>query len=293
MILTIRGVLVLFLILSIGCAEQGGFEANDGSISSDDDLSHCPALKIINAGHRGTGRNEKSNPFPENTLLSLQKAIEEGADVIEVDVHYSADDVLVVMHDETVDRTTDGVGCVSDFSVETLKQLDAAKDSDFQGTDVTIPTLQEVIDAIDVDINIEAKVESQACPRPDIEKLASDLVEIVNADNKPRMIFISSSSPDLLQKLVSSGIYLVLHKRDPELAAHLGVDAVNVAPAENIIESIDVAHAFGLETLTVTADREVISEAIRAGVTIVLTDDPDVMREEQLVWCADNGYFEQ
>lgn len=293
MILTIRGELGLFLLLSLSCTETGGVEVNDGGISSDDDLSHCPALKIINAGHRGTGRNEKSNPFPENTFLSLRKAIEEGADVVEVDVHYSSDDVLVVMHDETVDRTTDGVGCVSDFSVEALKQLDAAKDTDFQGTDVTVPTLQEVIDAIDIDINIEAKVETETCPTPDIEKLASDLVEIINADKKPRMIFISSSSSDLLQKLAPSGTYLVLHKRDPELAAHLGVDAVNVAPNENIIESIGIAHDFGLETLTVTADREVIREAIRAGVTIVLTDDPDVMREEQLAWCADNGYSEQ
>jgi glycerophosphoryl diester phosphodiesterase len=292
MIFTKREVLGLLLLLSCGCSQQDVVEDSDGGISIDNDFSNCPAFEIINAGHRGTGRNEKSNPFPENTLLSIRKAIEEGADVVEVDVHYSSDDILVVMHDETVDRTTNGAGCVSDFSVEQLKQLDAALGTDFQGTDVTVPTLQEVIDAVDVGINIEAKVKAEKCPGPNIEKLASDLIEIIHADKKRRAIFVSSPSPDLLQTLVPSDIYLVLHKRDPELAAQLGIDAVNVAPDENIVESIRVAREFDLDTLTVTADREIIRVAINAGITVVLTDDPDVMREEQLAWCENNGYSE-
>ncbi len=85
-------------------------------------------------GHRGAAGYE-----PENTLLSFQKAIEIGVDWIEMDVHRSADGHLVVIHDDTVDRTTNGHGKVSEMTLDELKKLDAGKGQH-------IPTLQEVID---------------------------------------------------------------------------------------------------------------------------------------------------
>lgn len=85
-------------------------------------------------GHRGAAGYE-----PENTLLSFQKAIEIGVDWIEMDVRRSADGYLVIMHDETVDRTTNGHGKVSEMTLEELKALDAGKGQ-------KIPTLQEAID---------------------------------------------------------------------------------------------------------------------------------------------------
>lgn len=85
-------------------------------------------------GHRGAAGYE-----PENTLLSFRKAIDLGVDWIEFDLHRSADGYLVVIHDDTVDRTTDGHGKVSDMTLEELKKLDAGKGQQ-------IPTFQEVID---------------------------------------------------------------------------------------------------------------------------------------------------
>lgn len=85
-------------------------------------------------GHRGAAGYE-----PENTLLSFEKAINIGVDWIEFDLHRSADGHLVVIHDDTVDRTTDGHGNVSDMTLEELKRLDAGKGQQ-------IPTFQEVID---------------------------------------------------------------------------------------------------------------------------------------------------
>ncbi|MBI3036419.1 hypothetical protein HYY73_01500 [Candidatus Woesearchaeota archaeon] len=85
-------------------------------------------------GHRGAAALE-----PENTLRGFRKAIELGVDYVEFDVHRCKSGELVVIHDETVDRTTNGKGFVADLTLQQLKKLDAGKGE-------TIPTLQEAID---------------------------------------------------------------------------------------------------------------------------------------------------
>ena len=102
---------------------------------------------VLKGGHRGARGYE-----PENTLPSFQKALDLKVDIIELDVHCSKDKKLVVIHDESVDRTTDKVGLVKSFTLEELKILDAGKKE-------KIPALQEVIDLTNkkVIINIEIK----------------------------------------------------------------------------------------------------------------------------------------
>lgn len=70
--------------------------------------------------HRGY-----SGRYPENTMLSFQKAAETGCDGIELDVQLTRDGTVVVIHDEAVDRTTDGTGLVKDYTFEELRKLDA------------------------------------------------------------------------------------------------------------------------------------------------------------------------
>lgn len=93
--------------------------------------------------HRGA-----SDKAPENTLIAFERALEQGADAVECDVHLSGDGVVVVIHDETVDRTTDGSGEVAAMSLEELRRLDAGswKHSRYSGQ--RIPTLQEVIEFV-------------------------------------------------------------------------------------------------------------------------------------------------
>jgi glycerophosphoryl diester phosphodiesterase len=107
-------------------------------------------MKII--GHRGA-----SGYKPENTLSSFRKALEIGVDMVELDVHVLQTGELVVIHDETVDRTTDGTGHVVDFSFEQIRQLDA-------GNGQKIPLLSEVLDLVDkrVPVNIELKGKGSA-----------------------------------------------------------------------------------------------------------------------------------
>ncbi|HID07521.1 MAG TPA: glycerophosphodiester phosphodiesterase, partial [Armatimonadetes bacterium] len=77
-------------------------------------------VRPIVIGHRGF-----SARYPENTLLSFRKAVELGVDGVELDVRLSKDGMAVLMHDATVDRTTNGIGAVADLTWEQLRTLDA------------------------------------------------------------------------------------------------------------------------------------------------------------------------
>lgn len=104
---------------------------------------------------------------PENTMEAFRGAVHEwGADVLEMDVRLTADGELVVIHDETVDRTTDGRGPVRAYTLDELRRLDAGSSfraldggAPFRGKGVRVPLLSEVLEGFpDVRLNVEAKV---------------------------------------------------------------------------------------------------------------------------------------
>ena len=99
-----------------------------------------PSSIII--AHRGL-----DEAFPENSLIAFRAALERGM-AIEIDVRGTSDEELVVMHDDTVDRTTDGSGAVANMTLSELKQLDAGSwwGSEFAGE--RIPTLSETLDVV-------------------------------------------------------------------------------------------------------------------------------------------------
>lgn len=104
--------------------------------------------------HRGA-----SGTMPENTLESFKKAAELGADGVELDIQFTKDKQIVVCHDETIDRTSNGKGFVKDYTLEELKQLDFSKTHPEAGT-VRIPTMKEVFELLkptDLMIDIELK----------------------------------------------------------------------------------------------------------------------------------------
>lgn len=112
--------------------------------------------------HRGA-----SAQLPENTIPALVKAIEYGADVVEMDVHITKDNVVVVCHDPTVDRTTNGSGLIAEMTLSEIQKLDAGyrfstdggKTFPLRGTGITIPTLEEALRATgDHPAMIEVKV---------------------------------------------------------------------------------------------------------------------------------------
>ncbi len=109
---------------------------------------------MLKIGHRGA-----KGYAPENTLLSFQKAIEMGVDGIELDVHLSADGQIIVIHDATIDRTTNGQGVVNSLSLRELKGFRIENEHE-------IPTLIEVFNLVNKRcfINIELKGKGTALP---------------------------------------------------------------------------------------------------------------------------------
>ena len=120
-------------------------------------------------GHRGA-----SGHAPENTLEAFRLAMEMGADGFELDVHLSRDGELVVIHDETVDRTTDGTGLVRELTLAQLKELDASCGmAAYRGA--RIPTLGEVFDLIRHTrhiVNVEVKTDEWFYPQIEEKCLA-------------------------------------------------------------------------------------------------------------------------
>lgn len=123
---------------------------------------------FIIIAHRGA-----SGYAPEHTLESYKLAAEMGADYVELDLHVTKDGVLVAMHDETVDRTTNGQGKVAELTLEEIKKLDAGLwfDESFKG--LSVPTLEEVFTEFGDTINYYIEIKSSG--------MEEDLVSLLEA----------------------------------------------------------------------------------------------------------------
>ena len=125
--------------------------------------------------HRGF-----SGKYPENTMLAFEKAVEIGVDGIELDVHLTKDNVLVIIHDEDIKRTCNGEGLVRDMTYEQLKKFDAS--ATFTGVYgfCGIPTLKEYFDLVkDTDIITNIELKTGVFEYPTIEKRTIDLIKKV------------------------------------------------------------------------------------------------------------------
>lgn len=152
--------------------------------------------KIEVVAHRGA-----SGYAPENTMAAFDKAVEMGADAIELDVHRSKDGELVVIHDATVDRTTDGTGRVQDLTLEELKSLDAGGWMGWQFAGEKIPTLAEVLDRYSgkIKILIELKTPDMY---PGIEEQVADMLRERRLDQpQNEEVMIQSFNFDSMKKM--------------------------------------------------------------------------------------------
>lgn len=170
--------------------------------------------------HRGA-----SGLAPENTLVAVQEAINLGAYYIEVDVQRSSDRILLLMHDKTINRTTNGQGKVSELSWESLGKLDAGNyfSSEFIGT--TIPSLESVLNLIkDNDVNLVIEIKNPHL-YPGIEQ---EIAEIINNHAMSEKVILVSfdyeslqityrSIPDTLPGFINIYPFSVPHINDNQL----------------------------------------------------------------------------
>ena len=149
--------------------------------------------KVKIFAHRGA-----SAYAPENTLEAFRLAMEQGADGIELDVQMTKDGELVVIHDETIDRVSNGNGAVRDYTLEELKQFSVSNHFE-QYPDVKIPTLREVLELIKpgtMEINIELKTGIYWYPQ-----IEQKVLELVKEEGMEERIIYSSFNHYSVQKI--------------------------------------------------------------------------------------------
>lgn len=142
---------------------------------------------IVRTAHRGA-----SARYPENTLLAFRRAIEQGVDALEIDIHRTADRELVVIHDSTLERTTNGHGHVANHSFQEIRQLDA-------GQGERIPHLGEVIQ-LTREAQVRLCMEVKGTTELEELAIAEDIIRTLEAANFISQAIITSfSSPALLR----------------------------------------------------------------------------------------------
>jgi glycerophosphoryl diester phosphodiesterase len=240
------------------------------------------ALKIPPIiGHRGA-----CGYAPENTIESIQTAADMGVTWVELDVKLTRDGVLIIMHDETLDRTTNGSGNVADTDWEDIKQLEAGSWFADSFAGIKIPTLEEVVDVLlerDMGLNLEIK----PCPGREIEtaEVALDVLSQIWDDHDRLLIssfqHVSLETARDLAPDWHRGLLLPEHwpQNWQELADYLEVSSVNVNAKTVSREEIEAILDLELPVLAYTVNDSQQARILQGwGIDGFFTDVPDVLQ---------------
>jgi glycerophosphoryl diester phosphodiesterase len=227
--------------------------------------------------------------YPENTLAAFQAAVEVGADMIELDVTLTRDRKLVVIHDDTLDRTTTGKGPVCEILLETVKRLDAGSWFDPRFAGAQIPTLEEVLDAVGkkILINIEIKPEAFEPDAP-LDAVERQVLALVQAKHLVDTVLISSFEWRILGRLAgaANAPALALLSEEPAdetcLKACQDMGAFSWHPNYRKIDPTQVKqlHEAGIRVFPWTVNSaKKIGQLLDMGVDGIITDDPRLMKK--------------
>ncbi len=221
-------------------------------------------IKVI--AHRGASAYE-----PENTLRAFKLALEMNVDAVELDVRQSRDGYLVVMHDPTVDRTTDGTGCVEEMSISEIKELDAGKGE-------RVPQLEEVLELVKgkAELFLETKL-------PNVETEVIDLVKKYEMEEE--VWIISHIHPalkkvkELEPKIRTMATFDEIPVYPERLALDCGADAIS--PHYRVIlwypYLLERAKKHNILVLTCVDDEKVWEKLINSTLYGIFTNIPDLL----------------
>ncbi len=225
--------------------------------------------------HRGA-----SAVAPENTMAAFEAALKLGADAIELDVHRTSDHVLVVIHDETVTRTTQGRGSIATASLAFLQTLDAGYKFGVQFIGEKIPRLDDVLDFIKSThllVNIELKTNKVTYPG-----LEKQVVELIKEMHMQDRVVLSSFNYQSLRRVqaLQEGLQTAMLCSEfraiaPQDAKRFGAFAVH--PAVSLISPMYMQQALqiGVAVRPYTVDDPmVIKQLASMGVDAVITNHP-------------------
>src|SRR5215211_1487755 len=249
----------------------------------------------VNLAHRGA-----SALAPENTIEAFRLAVEAGAGGLELDVHMTRDGHIVVIHDATVDRTTNGSGAVSEMTLDELRRLDAGYNFSpdggptcpYRGRGIRVPTFGEVLEEFPrVAVNIEIKAGS-----PGIEETVLGVLREANALGRALVV---STPHDIVKRfrkvsggLISTGasrweigIFYVSSRFRLERLVRPAYDALQVPLRHRGIPVVTprfvrAAHARGVRVDAWTINQaEEMRRLLDRGVDVIMTDRPGTLAE--------------
>lgn len=276
------------------------------------DGDHAPVASFCEApahyfhcGMRNMAHRGGSKLAPEDTLAAFENANALGVDVLEMDLHSTADGDIVVLHDDTVDRTTEGSGPVTSFTLDDLQSLDAAYHFSldggatfpWRGTGVVVPTLDAVLAAFpNAHLSIEIKQ-----LEPSIVGGVLDLLDAHDARERvviasffdPVMADLRARAPDLLTTYTLSEMFQWSLLTEADDAAYIPPAPVVQAPIDTLTdEMIALAqrHGVAVQVWTVN-DRAEMDRLIRLHVNGILTDDPVTLADAIADQIADAHAF--
>ncbi len=228
--------------------------------------------------HRGY-----SGKYPENTMTAFKKAHEANADGIELDVQFTKDKQLVIIHDEKIDRTTNGTGYVKDYTLEELKQFNAAKVHNETCKEETIPSLDEYLNWVkDTNLITNIELKTGVYYYSGIEEATLNLVKKYNLEDKVifssfnplSVVKIKELAPDIKVGLLteSGGI-----QNAGQLCKDFHFDYYHPDKKDLTQETIDGCKecGIGLNVWTVN-DLEFIHKLYEANANAIITNYPDI-----------------
>jgi glycerophosphoryl diester phosphodiesterase len=280
----------LLAVLLAGCAVYAVLWRTKGEVVPEHQYFKGDAGRPLVIAHRGG-----AGLWPENTLYGFEHARALGVDVIETDVHATKDGELVIFHDETVDRTTDGTGRVGSLTLAELKRLDAAfrfspdggRSFPLRGLGVTVPTLREVFEALpQMRFNIE--------PKHGAPSLATPLCGLIRERGMTQRVLVASFSGSILAEFRRECPEVATSAATGEVASFLTLQSAGLAasysPAMQALQVperagavrvltrdfVEAAHGRNLRVhvWTVNAEGD-MRRFIEMGVDGIMTDYPD------------------
>jgi glycerophosphoryl diester phosphodiesterase len=236
-----------------------------------------PSSRPLLIAHRGA-----SADAPENTIAAFELALEQGCDGLELDVHLSADEHPVVIHDFTLERTTDGAGPVSALRVRDLKRLDAGgwRDRRFEGQ--RIQTLQEVLERFRDRTRFWLDLKGGSALYPGIGERVVSTIEIYDVVDR---VVVQSFDPAALagvrslNREIRIGALAAREPLDRTLLRPGAVDAISPAMAMCSEGLVGEVRGAGLDCYVWTVNEPAqVDRLVGWGVSGIITDRPGALR---------------
>lgn len=233
-----------------------------------------------NFAHRGF-----SGKYPENTMLAFRKAVDEGVDGIELDVQLTKDGEVVIIHDETIDRTTDGKGLVVSYTYDELRKFDASFKFRGEYGFNPIPTLREYFELVK-DKNLVTNIELKTGLNEyfGIEEKVWELIKeyrleervIISSFNHYSVLRMKNLAPNLKYGLLTEAWIIGAGKYTEDVGVECYHPHFLSMTDENVKELKE--HNIEINVYTVNEEKD-IRDMIEKGIDIVIGNYPDLTRK--------------